>query len=404
MTEEDFRRLNRFKNKYNRAMQDEEKYLSEYPCEELTYDYCPSPPCVKSDDYRRCSSPAVKPHHQDRHEVESIFDAPLDVFIHMTRYLDDTTPVKVSRLFNETILKDECGLEWYKKYVKFVNKKAPHLEPRSKSKGTNWKKEIDNYRKFPYWDKLVQGVETLRLTAPVVRIYFLPVEIGQLTSLRELSLSYNWISDISALSSLTFLEELDLERNEISDISALKKLTHLQKLYLNKNDISDISVLENLTALRSLNLSENMISDISPLKGLTFLNFLFLGKNKISDISVLSELIFLENLHLNDNQISDISALEKLTNIQDLYLNNNQISDISVIKNLINIQTLYLDSNDISDISALEGLPELNDLTLFLNPRIVDFSVLYSLESLSYFYDLKAHLGGYSGINQKAKK
>src|SRR4028118_2056534 len=91
-----------------------------------------------------------------------------------------------------------------------------------------------------------------------------------LSSLTELQLYNNQISDIKPLASLTNLTSLNLYTNQISDIKPLASLTNLTWLSLNTNQISDINPLASLTNLTWLNLytnqiSDNKISDIKPL-------------------------------------------------------------------------------------------------------------------------------------------
>jgi internalin A len=61
----------------------------------------------------------------------------------------------------------------------------------------------------------------------------------KLSSLGELILSNNKISDITPLKSLTNLTSLDLSVNKISDITPLKSLTNLSELYLWGNPIAN---------------------------------------------------------------------------------------------------------------------------------------------------------------------
>ena len=185
--------------------------------------------------------------------------------------------------------------------------------------------------------------------------------------LKELTIDFNKICDISSLARLTNLTYLDLYNNQISDISALSGLTNLTVLDLAWNQISDISSLSGLTNLTSLDLWNNQISDITPLARLTNMTWLGLGSNQISDISALSGLTNLVWLILDSNQISDISVLSGLTNLTYLYLYENQISDISALSGLTNLTDLWLSHNEISDISALAGLTNLTHLSLWSN-------------------------------------
>ncbi len=80
-------------------------------------------------------------------------------------------------------------------------------------------------------------------------------------NLRWLKLTWNQITNISALSGLTNLKVLDLGGNQIYDISALSGLTNLEYLILHNNQISDISALSGLTNLLTLNLYNNPLNN-----------------------------------------------------------------------------------------------------------------------------------------------
>ena len=204
--------------------------------------------------------------------------------------------------------------------------------------------------------------------------------LEDLTSLKWLYLHYNSISDISVLENLTSLKWLYLDYNSISDISALESLTSLTELYLYHNSISDISALEDLTALNRLDLSRNSISDISALEDLTALTYLKMDWNSISNISALEDLTALTELNLHWNPISDISPLEDLTALTHLILSNNSISDISALEDLTTLRSLALNNNSISDVSAVEGLTALTRLGLSGNP-ILDYGPLSRLKT-----------------------
>ncbi|MEG4338481.1 leucine-rich repeat domain-containing protein [Microcoleus sp. D3_18_C2] len=197
-----------------------------------------------------------------------------------------------------------------------------------------------------------------------------------LSSMTELNLCGNRITDISSLGSLTNLTTLNLTLNKITDISSLGSLTNLTTLNLNYNQITDISILGSLTNLTTLHLGYNKITDISFLGSLTNLTRLDLDKNEITDFSFLGSLTNLTELNLNYNQITDISFLGSLTNLTTLDLNNNEITDISALRKLTNLTELNLYENRITDISALRKLTNLTQLNIEGNQITADLCVL----------------------------
>ncbi|MGB7895124.1 MAG: leucine-rich repeat domain-containing protein, partial [Microcoleus sp.] len=89
------------------------------------------------------------------------------------------------------------------------------------------------------------------------------------SSMTQMDLSDNQITDISFLGSLTNLTTLELSYNKITEISSLGSLTNLTTLNLSYNKITEISFLGSLTNLTTLNLSFNKITEISFLGSLT---------------------------------------------------------------------------------------------------------------------------------------
>jgi len=206
--------------------------------------------------------------------------------------------------------------------------------------------------------------------------------LGLLTNLTTLNLNNNEITDISSLGSLTNLTTLDLGYSRITDISSLGSLINLTTLYLNNNQITDFSFLGSLTNLTRLDLGGNQITDFSFFGSLTNLTTLNLGINQITDISFLGSLTNLTTLYLDYNQITDISFFGSLTNLTTLNLFNNRITDISALRELTNLTTLNLSTNAITDFSFLGSLTNLTTLDLS-NNRITDISFLGSLTNLT---------------------
>ena len=116
----------------------------------------------------------------------------------------------------------------------------------------------------------------------------IPNQIGELKSLKELSLPYNRkIRKIpESIGKLTSLKYLNLAGNRISDIEKLnssKNLLHLKKLKLSWNRIKEIKGLEDLLNLEELDLSNNQINEIKGLENLSNLNYLNLEWNPIPE-------------------------------------------------------------------------------------------------------------------------
>ena len=258
--------------------------------------------------------------------------------------------------------------------------------------------------------------------------------LSGLTGLRDLRLSSNWISDVTALSGLTGLTSLWLDRNSVSDVTALSGLTNLSGLRLWDNRISDVTSLAGLTSLTGLSLGNNEISNIAPLTGLTSLSSLDLrgnplnyeaagnietlrssgvksiyftptaddvpiqdallrerinkqlGSGRAADAVITSaEMLSLTRLNARGSRgswITDLRGLSYAVNLTRLDLADNNVTDVSPLSGLTKLEHLYFAGNhNLSDITALSGLSELYYLDIWRS-RVSDLSVLSNFKKL----------------------
>eukprot|EP00752_Nemacystus_decipiens_P013381 g11847.t1 len=191
----------------------------------------------------------------------------------------------------------------------------------------------------------------------------IPLELGNLTALKELGLSRNQLltgaipAQLGALTKLTWLslssnkldgpippelgklaalERFDLSLNQLSGPipEELGKLTTLKELCLNGNKLSGHipPQIGDLSSLEVLHLSWNKLDGAIPahLGALTKLTWLSLSRNKLDGPipSELGNLSALKKLFLRNNQLSGPSPEElgKLTVLQELYLSGNNLS------------------------------------------------------------------------------
>jgi len=171
------------------------------------------------------------------------------------------------------------------------------------------------------------------------------------------------------------LTYLDARRIGIIELAGLEHATSLEDVYLEGNNISDISCLEEMTSLELLHIHENFIQDISSLTNLTSLWSLALDTNPINDYSPVSSLVNLKRLYIRNRGITDISFLANLTSLEDVYLEGNNISDISCLSDLISFDRLQLHGNPLDKAAYCIHFPlvEKNnpdiDLTYDPNPN-----------------------------------
>ncbi|MGK0185010.1 MAG: Leucine-rich repeat (LRR) protein [Verrucomicrobiales bacterium] len=124
--------------------------------------------------------------------------------------------------------------------------------------------------------------------------------------------------------------------------------------------------IEKMVNLKSLSLENAGLKDIAFLRNLTSLERLDIDFNQISDLSPLSGLTKLVELDLNENRIESITPLANLTALEELDIDTNRITDIEPLASLSKLRELDLHQNRISSLSPLQGL-DLELLNIQLN-------------------------------------
>jgi len=136
--------------------------------------------------------------------------------------------------------------------------------------------------------------ESTRLNLSNCGLQIIPKELQEFTTIEELDLSSNNLSDISDLDKLSSLKKLNLSNNEdISDLEHLQSLKNLIDLNLTKsygiNEFGQIKVLEKL---ERINLSVNEIVSLEFLHNCNGLKYIDLSNN---NLEILEDLIFFVN-------------------------------------------------------------------------------------------------------------
>jgi hypothetical protein len=231
------------------------------------------------------------------------------------------------------------------------------------------------------------------------RLRTLPPEIGYLTNITHLDLSFNTLSELpEELCRLTKITELDLSDNRLTDpFPLIRSLHNLTSLDLSGNQLQYIPLetgqlsglthldlrdnrLENLPAqigqlkkLRILGLSGNQLIclpvQIGQLRSLTILDLSF---NRLQSLPLeFTHLHALIHLDLSDNHFTELpEELIALTGLSNLDLRGNDLATLpQEIIHLTNLTTLDLSDNQLSTLPArIVDSPSLNNLYLEDNP------------------------------------
>ena len=113
-------------------------------------------------------------------------------------------------------------------------------------------------------------------------------------SVSSLNMSYN---NLTFVPKAKELEWLDLTGNQITNLDNLTGMTTLLEIRLGSNKISDISALKDSTKVIELDLSNNQLTSIADLEGFVYLEELYLGNNDITDVSPLKYCTHTEKPH-----------------------------------------------------------------------------------------------------------
>ena len=214
----------------------------------------------------------------------------------------------------------------------------------------------------------------------------IPVEIGNLTDLRRLYLDSNSLSGTipAEIGNLTRLHWLLLSSNSLSGEipSEIGNLTGLGFLIIDSNSLSGAIPAEigNLTRLQHLSLSINSLSGAIPaeIRNLTSLDALWGDRNQLSGAipAEIGNLTRLEDLWLGGNSLSGAIPAEigNLTSLEALGLNGNSLSGAipAEIGNLTRLEDLWLHENSLSGEipSEIRNLTNLGQLNLGYNTEL----------------------------------
>ncbi len=234
-------------------------------------------------------------------------------------------------------------------------------------------------------DPVIGRITELRLQSKEI-VGLIPPELGELSELRDLDLSYNgFFGTIPAqVSQLTELTRLHLGHNRLAGPipTHLARLTNLQELllFLNKFTGSIPHEFSRLTALEYLHLDGNQLKGTIPdsLGELANLEYLSLSDNQLKGFipTAVLNLTKLRHIDLSYNQLSGAipSGLSMLKYLCQIHLRNNRFTGTipDELGNLSNRQCyiyINLDNNQLTGTipTNLGDLPNLRGLDVSYN-------------------------------------
>ncbi|KAL2849572.1 hypothetical protein BJY01DRAFT_245858 [Aspergillus pseudoustus] len=219
----------------------------------------------------------------------------------------------------------------------------------------------------PYWEHLRRlvlrhkGLITLhKLSEFCPRLEELDVsenDIGQLSgvpsTLRNLSILNNRLSNLTAWSHLANLQYLDISGNELDNLDGVSELIHLRELRADNNTIQNIEGIFGLNGLLTLNLKNNCLKSVDfETAELIRLRELDLSQNELMSVRSIQNLPALGQLDLTSNKLHKFSCSSPLDMLRGLKLSNNCLQHLEVGL-FPSLTLLYVDQNCLSTISGV---------------------------------------------------
>ncbi|KAI0385275.1 hypothetical protein F5Y04DRAFT_245433 [Hypomontagnella monticulosa] len=185
-------------------------------------------------------------------------------------------------------------------------------------------------------------------------------------SVRNLRITHNHLSELTAWGHLMNLQYVDVSDNQINSLHAFKDLVHLRNLRADNNRITSldgIKMHDSLQVLRARgNLLESVNFDGTKLQRLTELD---LANNQISSIHGIEQLTSLITINLQQNCLPSFSPSTDVSipNLRYVTLSNNDLETLD-ISPFPSIRLLHADRNLLTTVSGFSRCRRLDSLSL----------------------------------------
>lgn len=258
---------------------------------------------------------------------------------------------------------------------------------------------LDLYGDFSHLPDSIGNLTSLKSLSVRASLTDVPDNIGTLTALQDLDLSGNQLASVpNTIGNLTDLEWLALDGNALTSLpDSITHLQQLQRLILDDNHLTELpAAIGDLTSLRIISLTGNMLAalpesigqlnkvatldlegnalaELPPtLGGMTGLTELVLDDNALTSLPAsVGDLLQLATLRARHNQLASIPAsMSNLHTLVTLDLSENRLTALpDSLSALSTLGAINLASNSFTEVPVVLGaIPNLSSLTLDNNP------------------------------------
>lgn len=196
--------------------------------------------------------------------------------------------------------------------------------------------------------------------------------LGALPLLETLDASDNLITDVSSLGSMKKLKWLNIRTNRLTDLDGLEGCTSLEYLDVsgsyridrnnNSAGITDISALSSLTSLKTLNMQNGLVDSLEPIAGLDRLEYVDATYNALKTFPDMKQMKSLTTLIARSNNIYSLDGLANNLTLKKVDVRDNFITSVWQVISMPSLETIYLDGNPIIDYSPLDIIQAIKNL------------------------------------------
>ena len=187
---------------------------------------------------------------------------------------------------------------------------------------------------------------------------------GVPSTVRQLKVSDNQLSSLTAWSHLINLQYVDVSGNGLTSLSAFAGLVHLRSLKVDDNCIKSLDGIKFHDSLQQLRARGNEIEEVDFTEsGLTRLTELDLKRNRITRVKGLEQIPCLSSVNLDCNQLTELEVKEEMPTLRYLRLDDNLLERLDV-RMLPRLRLLHADRNRLARVDGFSRARKVDSLSL----------------------------------------
>jgi hypothetical protein len=187
---------------------------------------------------------------------------------------------------------------------------------------------------------------------------------GVPSSVRQLKVSHNMLTELTSWDHLMNLQYVDISNNEVRSLSALKNLVHLRSLRADNNQLTTLDGLDVHDGLLSLRARNNLIEEVDfgsvRLERLVELD---LEGNLISSVQNMELAPALATLRLPKNKLQRLDMTYASKSLRHVDVSDNELKTLD-LSSMHNLHSLHADRNYMMTLVGCQRARRLDSLSL----------------------------------------